>query len=1839
MNGCGTYAHPYQVNSAQQLSSLYKFLSDGSSKNLSKWVVTYNSGKAFCTGNAAYDLQYEAGGDGSWYQGTYNAATKQFTRTAGAAAVTDAVMLEYMRNAYYQVTGNIKLSANFSGLGTSTNPFCGVIVGKATNSVYPTIEIPATSSLTDFGGLIKVSYGSVVKNINIKYNAQAVVNKPSNDTGTLAYFGGVIGDVEGGDNIIDNVKVTYHADGIKLTGYNTHLITAGGYVGIIKAGGVVFKNMSGTAGLQKASDANNADVYIANEADAPSNASHYYYANPYVGRVLDGFAVYEQGTGSDTALNNTDKNYKIPTLTVQTDAQKLSFTELTSSSTIKYKQSTAEINNEQSLLVLSMIISSGAGSYGGTNPPNAAKEDTYEASYSNGKVRNASYNNVGSVSAAADADYVTASTKDEVAAGALDKYSYLVTNYVKSSTGLAGQSAARRLTGAYTRYNFNFAVNQNYNMSQYGNGFRGLNRRYLNDTTQANIDRTVVSLLNVNGNSSTMNIEMNVRQYEADTYSASAVGFFNWFHQNNPTTFNEGTALSQAGYVTLTGNVKLMQYNSLGADTSSSVGIQNAIGVGGFAGAIYYARSTSQPRISSVKLGNGDGNSLTILGLSDAGGIIGQDKGSTTTAEIVDCSTDNLNITATYNAGGFVGYTNKELNITNSEGSTAVIKNATIKGMGTVGADASFGVGGVIGTSENTVSVANAKIADLKINSGKSTTDYVNTTTGLKAGGVIGVSTKTATLTGIDIYASSGKTFEIYAGGHCGGLIGLVKGNTTASNCKINSGDNALGKMIVMGTGSDANNGSTGGVCGRSSSNIIFENSSIGKSAGAAYNTLIYSTGNASGVTGSYFWGAYSTTANNVTIQGTVIYSTGGIVGGVVGNTVGDAAVAVANNFTIKNSALLRKGGWGPKGALVGALNKGKLTGSNILWQDNIMGEFTVGISSSDIKNWLAGTNFSFSIANKNAVGLWAGTITEQYGTVQLSGVNKKSTDITAYPIPQEIGNIEDAFNDSAKATSTNSYIVYADYGLTFDNTTGSSPYVTTNPSSKITLTNADSSTVLLTGDGTVRGDASNAAMANRIINENKAGTVPTRYTSATIASFTYSDNVTTYNTYNAANEALQSTVDFPVLKVNTNKTADVDKMVAAYADVLTNGGFSKARSASKVAVTAQSYELVNGSFSAAADTSMEYANNQFKVTSSYDNTKARFTLLSITFDGAYTLYIPVIVEKTVDVTAAAKMLNSAVFNETAFANAAEVLVAHGEQFTMLLTYDYEYFWQTHLENGGSLMWGYNKTLNFGAELPIGTKITLADANNTDKAYYTTLTAAASSVDFTSLKSVSDSAVAWSPSEIGKNISVTPTLDNTNGTWAKENDAAKQQFVYNGQGYRLAVNTDTEKYTVTFGSDANGMSKITEKYYILIETPDTAANHVNMNITSSLPSGSLPTKWKTVSSNLTSGAIYTSIGQTLKDESGTEVKKLDSKGDTVTLTLRDKIQIDATYASALKEDANRYLQFAVNLQQVKNEIKKLPNSIPSGTRAKVSFKVYDNSGNSITVNGLGAGYEYSISSATSELTLLFGDKYDSPTSITSLLRNYGVASFTVEATVELSFGEKAMEVFPAYTDDAVEDNSKVPPSYVQFNSAARISSAVSTLPSGTKATATGKVQYYRGEDAGVKLKYNASGEVNQLGINVSDLQGSTDRHVIETQAIYDISNAVDINIDNADSLVCAVKLYQKDNYGAYVEITNPQSYISLSGGVYNGNALTWTIAKGADGFGGAYNSANKTFTLPFNVNVTTDIETLNGTYANYKVLLDVKLTNGGTEVTGSSTNDYFKYTMARISTEILRNSG
>ena len=297
--GCGTYSHPYLITNGRQLEALSQAILAGGSRR--DWQVKVSN--PVMANKQDFSQQDGHTGTGSDEEEdvlegetVYVSSSQDWTGLGVASTCKDSAMLKYLCNAYYQIVGEIALST-WSGLGESgtDKQFSGVLVGKNDAKVI----LSGTRTAAQFGGLVKFSRGCVVKDLAIVYQNDCTItlqcdNVPSG-LANASFFGGVVGWCVGGDTVIDNVSVTYNGT-VAPAGDKAHLAAFGGYVGLVggandqAGGGVIFRNISGgTTGF---------------------TPNYGYYSNPYIGRVLDGFALSE-----NSWLGEPTDNYRIPQIT------------------------------------------------------------------------------------------------------------------------------------------------------------------------------------------------------------------------------------------------------------------------------------------------------------------------------------------------------------------------------------------------------------------------------------------------------------------------------------------------------------------------------------------------------------------------------------------------------------------------------------------------------------------------------------------------------------------------------------------------------------------------------------------------------------------------------------------------------------------------------------------------------------------------------------------------------------------------------------------------------------------------------------------------------------------------------------------------------------------------------------------------------------------------------------------------------------------------------------------------------------------------------------------------------------------------------------------------------------------------------------------------------------------------------------------------------------------------------------------------------------------------------------------------------------------------------------
>lgn len=540
------------------------------------------------------------------------------------------------------------------------------------------------SSIKITGGnsecLIPYSYGSVVKNLDIEYNVSkeltysspVFVTQNSADINiySTSFFGGVFGCILGGDNIIDSVSVKVSGVTVSesVEENPSHLIPTGAYVGLISGGGVIFRN-------------NNSKTM--NGTTIGSG----FYNNPYVGRVLNGFAFSE----GNLELDNTDKNYKINKLT---DNKCLD---------VDSTKNTITVDNAQGLLVLSALVNSGAVSAknGSGNSyayayTSKALQDGYRFGSIAGKKRHANYDKIGNVSTSDD-DYIewNKSNWDDFRACREGSPAYLVYKYVEGTDTDETNSATKStIKDNITKINKNASYicrnngqwtielvttntsTKSYDMAVFGSGFRGIGGRYtcnaINTNTNLQYSRCNPELNILNGNGATITLNTVVMEYADDDFHAASVGgLFNVLR-----TQNIGTESTIAENFTLTGTVSLKYYDSspkevseIANGRSDSKDGKYCVSVGGFAGnsvayniyknyvfenicisnAIFIGPNSAGSLMGSTGLSNSDSK-------SGFGIVLGNDSGCIWGIQLKNCSYDSISVTAGYAAGGFVGY-------------------------------------------------------------------------------------------------------------------------------------------------------------------------------------------------------------------------------------------------------------------------------------------------------------------------------------------------------------------------------------------------------------------------------------------------------------------------------------------------------------------------------------------------------------------------------------------------------------------------------------------------------------------------------------------------------------------------------------------------------------------------------------------------------------------------------------------------------------------------------------------------------------------------------------------------------------------------------------------------------------------------------------------------------------------------------------------------------------------------------------------------------------------------------------------------------------------------------
>ena len=1856
LKGCGTYGDPYIIEDAHQLSSLAAYIQDPGS--VSKFQVIFNSKVLEKQTQTAegYHLQNGATSDATGTDIAYTWENEAWKNENGNAADTKKAT-NYLLNAYYKIDKNITLSAeSFGGLGTKENPFSGVIVGASQNI---TVALTGTNENKDsFGGLIAYSRGSVVKDLIVDYSRATITMQAGSLPGTRRnpFFGGVVGYCMGGDTIIDHVSVNYVKNSVTFSGTYPQMIAAGGYVGLVggathvtedtdyekTGGGVVFRNMDGTSNTFTvactAAAAANKTVNMVKkdgtvDGKTASDGGNYFYRNPYVGRVLDGYACAEGCT-----VNNTDKNYTIPTLIAGTNDLQVS----DASGSLN-----VTVTSAQGLWLLSAIVNSGAGAMDSGGSYTDVNNQVVDA-YQDGKPRTASYEGIGTATGAAnltDEAYWGGVASAAGSDTAKNRVSYLVKNYTTGTT-------AARLAGKSTSADTNIPVmltfaTDSINMSSYGNGFRGIGSSYGNNKNVWHSDcsipevyrrNLVIKSINADRNADTV-ITLNMNQNDYHTEYSNSVwknqgaGLFVDFH------FTDGCKVN---HLKISGNIKLGLFDEKGTLTYVKKGDKDMhIGVGGFAART--ANSAGTVSFDGLHL-----EDINVYGGTMTGGAIGYIDGYSekrrNVSFINNWTIQNENVTKWVNydgsTGGLVGWNvgHGQLTITGNEGGSENVKNVNQLSVTTHAQSFSTAAaGGLVGANDySSVKVENVRAQNLSV-SGKNLRDL---------GGLLASGRKDGKFEVTKCSLASMKiTLEINSNqkssSACtGGIIGYHERPLTIKEVVITSDSVINGQQF------------TGGFVGYSAVDVTIrdcreENINIKTDMNWIGGFIGYVNPNRTAT-------FQNCQEENVNILGRY---TGGLVGAMDGSIK-------ASNIEFFNVIGVTYNDKGYAALLVGntennATNKysNKVSGYNLLAKN-----CKFGYNNKAKVDELSTAN----IQPINTSGFWIGKAGVN-GTINLVAVALQGDVFPQTDIGTNNGTAAiiyaDAFVDQT----------YQPINSTDKTSSSASPWLDVNPKSEVPF--ADGTVMTGNGVGMQKGSTTAGTILSGLQAEILASDAywNLQGNKAEFVKFLDMTNdayVTTYRKEEGSTTTVNGDIDFPVLVVNN--TADVDTMIWNYIAAMTNvsSGTDAKQQIKNITATTYQWDATQNSFKAKESASLSISNAKkiSIVPNAYDNQNSQFTLLDVTYANPtneeaepFHLYIPVLVKKVLyisfktrflagtDYCAADYPMNDETTNHYATAGFDEPLTAYIEY-----SYEKDTDWQSMLDNGENLLWYYDKILDLASGstaeagktlLPSGTRLTLVDRQT--KQYYTYTTKGTEELhkfDFAQM-STADEKIKFCPVYICDLLDMTVSdavTEETEGTtyYVVETDPAKATVRVGTTYYRRAEENDkgVSKYRITI-NEASKSEARSEGYYLTVQVPETAEYSV---INNRLNYGSISRKEGTLPAKITSDekksgsgyVVYNGVEQvftvsTTRIHNGSETSDtVMENGDSVKIKLQSTLKL--TEAGKERFDkvgpSEFYHRFDVSLKKYLQEISGGEYDVIGTEDASYIYKL---TGNGLNVTEEG---KFQNVAGLDTLTIQYGGS-----NLEKALEKAVDNETAVTVAAEITLTYTSSDHFPERDTSNNSDNSGI-----SVIAVSRIANTDNQLPITTnKRTQEDTKRYYTENPSRASLEYSAiagiSDATRQLGINPSDAVNSSD--TIETRAKYDYSSVDSAVLEKAAKIRYTLELFQKNQDGAYEE--NPLEI---------GEYLKSMRMEAAGELSSSSEGTSCQWTKSFNSSedkqefVSIDFTPLTGeafeekgyTYANYKVRLTaVLLDQNGAEIDGTKASDYIIYTNARIYQQIL----
>lgn len=1880
LKGCGTYGDPYIIEDALQLSSLASYISTPGS--ISNFQVAFNSKVLESQTQTAenYHTQGNATSATTGTDITYTWENNAWKADGATDTIDTAKATSYLLNAYYKIEKDITISAEtFSGLGTLTKPFSGVIVGSSDNGNSITVSMKGSNVNKDsFGGLIAYSRGSVVKDLTVDYSNAKIQMQAASLPGTEKnpFFGGVIGYCMGGDTIIDHVSVQYSENTVSFSGGYKELIAAGGYVGLVggatnvteksdyekTGGGVVFRNMDNTTNTFTTVCAEAADekktVKMLKEDGTPdgkttTEGGNYFYRNPYVGRVLDGYACAENCT-----VNNTDKNYTIPSLQAGTSDLKVSE---------KNGVLNATVASAQGLWLLSAIVNSGAGAMDSTGSYTDVDDGVVDA-YQYGKSRTATYEGIGTDAGTdagtrlADEKYWGENAGSAGSADAKNRVSYLVKNYTTGTTAarLAGKSSdtktATNIPVKNIPVNLTFSV-ESIDMTAYGNGFRGIGCSYGENKVVWNKDCSIpkvyrrnLLIKNISGNEKNATkiiLDMNQNEYGIEYTDGSwrnqGAGVFVDFH------FTKECSVSN---LAISGKVKIGLFNKTDSNLCHVEESENKTGVGGFAART--ANSAGKVTFKDFSLKN-----INVYGGTMTGGAIGYIDGYNSNSKrnvtFNNWSIENVNVLKWVqndgSSGGLVGWnvgygtleitrnSNEDVNIENLKVTTISDRYATAAAGGLVGACDFSGVN-IKNVNANNVTVT-----------GESVRDIGGLIAGKRNGTNISINVTSCVLHSIEVSNPKKTT------GYTGGIIGYHDSLLAISEVTMDCNSKINGQQY------------TGGFVGWSNTDVKIMNCS-------EKDTYVKSEAK-NWVGGFIGYLKDGCTAIFQICKEEKVNILGRYVGGLVGTNDGNILASnVEFNQVIAVTKYYQKynGTYDARcaGLLTGSTNN--MSNSNSVKGYNILAESCkVGYAANPKVEDLSGALIQLI----TDVGFWIG-ISGLNDVINLTAVSASGTVLPQKDIGTPKGSATIIYAD-ATATQT-----YQPTDSTAKPSSSASPWVDVNPKSDVPF-----------ADGTVMtGNAAGTGTASEILTELGRDSHDSAYywnvdnnTKTSVAKLLIQTNdayLTTYRVEENATTTVDKNVDFPVLVVNN--TADVDGMIWDYIAAMTNvnNGDTAKKRTKDITATSYKWDSNYNNFAPQTNASLSVSSGKkLSITpNAYDNQCSQFTLLDVTYTDptdttnshVFHLYIPVLVKKVLYINFKTRFLAgtdycASDYPMTDISRNHYATADFNEPLTALIEYSYEKEtdWQSMLDNGENLLWYYDKVLDLASGssgntqklLPEGTRLTLVDRQT--KQYYIYTTDGNKDLHSFNLANMTvpgSTGQGQTPQKFAPvyicdllGLKADQVLEPKNGTtyYVKETEPSKATVRIGADYYRKAEekDKDAEKYRMTIpGTDTSlNSQEWKEEYYLTIQIPKTdGVSIVNNRLyaaTMSRKEGTLPAVIKSdKDADSSAYVVYNGVQQTFSI-STSRIHNGSPMGDTamengdgIKIKLTGKLWLTEAGQAQFKSlgPSEVYHEFDISLKKYLENAAGI-NGVIGTENIQYIYQLSKSDGTEIHSekgkNSNAAGLE--------TMSLRYGSS-----ELKSALERADSEKNAITVTAEITLTYDGVDDFPV-RGTADTDNSGA-----SVVGVSRIANTSTQLPiTENKKTKEDKNRYYITNPSKAILRYSSvdgtgiGDTTQQLGVNPSDAAKNRS-DMIYTRADYDYSNVDTETLSRAAAICYKMELFQKNENGTYDE-TNP-----LEIGSYLQNIVKDSKSDDISGNGDkAYQWKNDFVSddtkhqfaqFTFTPLTGEKFEQNSYTYANYRVRLTaVLLDKNGSELDDTKATDYIIYTNARIYQDMIDN--